>query len=102
VAYCGKTGTIYAYSAGFERGRIEELAIACPQYRKPLMAIVSRIADLLPVMREYYYHPAMQGSWSIKAVLPAIAPELDYATLSGVKDGGMAMVALWKYLNGGA
>jgi len=47
---------------------------------------------LLPITREYYYHPDMRGSWSIKAVLPTIAPELAYERLT-VADGGMAQEA---------
>lgn len=31
----------------------------------------------------------MMGSWSIKAVLPTIAPELDYANLDDVQSGDM-------------
>lgn len=93
IAYCGQSGTIYAYNAGFEKGVIENLAITFPKYEKMLKAIQRRIEDLLPITREHYYHPAMQGSWSIKAVLPSIAPELDYDNLSGVKEGGMAMEA---------
>ena len=42
---------------------------------------------------DHYYHPAQRGSWSIKAVLPTIAPELDYGAIEGVRDGGMAMTA---------
>lgn len=45
--------------------------------------------DLLPVTRDHWYHRDQRGSWSIKAVLPTIAPELDYASLE-VKDGGNA------------
>ena len=39
--------------------------------------------------------PQLPGrfSWSIKAVLPALCPELDYGNLDGVQDGGMAMEA---------
>jgi hypothetical protein len=40
-----------------------------------------------------YYHPSQQGSWSIKKVLPAIAPDLRYEALEGVQDGGIAMDA---------
>lgn len=40
-----------------------------------------------------YYHPAMKGSWSLKALLPTIAPELDYATLGEVQHGGAAQAA---------
>ena len=29
----------------------------------------------------------MRGSWSIKAVLPTVAPELDYSSLADVRSG---------------
>jgi hypothetical protein len=60
-----------------------------------LLALISRVVDLLPIARKYYYHPSQQGSWSIKAVLPALCPDLDlnYDKLDGVQDGGMAMTA---------
>jgi hypothetical protein len=32
----------------------------------------------------------MLGSWSIKAVLPTIAPDMDYASLEGIKEGTAA------------
>jgi hypothetical protein len=35
----------------------------------------------------------MRGSYSIKAVLPTIAPDLDYGTLDEVTDGTAAQVA---------
>ena len=47
----------------------------------------------------HFYHPSMQGSWSIKAVLPAIAPELDYANLDGVAGGIAAQVAYAEAIN---
>ena len=58
-----------------------------------LLVRIDRLYDLLPLTRAYYYHPAMKGSWSIKALLPAIAPDLDYAQLEGVHDGGGAQLA---------
>ena len=61
------------------------------------------MVDLLPIYREHYYHPAMMGSWSIKAVLPTIAPDLDYSNLE-VGDGGAAqeayLRAIWPFLIG--
>ena len=32
------------------------------------------MVDLLPIYRNHYYHRDMRGSWSIKAVLPTVAP----------------------------
>ena len=57
------------------------------------MAIHARVVDLLPIASSRYYHPQQQGSWSIKKVLPAVAPDLRYDALDGVQDGGMAMAA---------
>ena len=43
-----------------------------------------------PIVKQNYYHPDMLGSWSIKAVLPAIAPHLDYSMLEGINEGTAA------------
>jgi len=42
--------------------------------------------DLLPAVREHYYHRDILGSFSIKAVLPTLAPELDYGELGEVRE----------------
>jgi len=91
VKQCGKTGPIYVYSANFEKTRIKELANRFPEFNTELLALNERIVDLRPIAENRYYHPSQQGSWSIKKVLPAIAPELSYDDLEGVQDGGMAM-----------
>jgi hypothetical protein len=93
IADCGKKGTIFAYNSGFETKRIEELAQRFSSLRNSLLAIAGRIVDLHPIAVSHYYHPSQQGSWSIKNVLPAIAPKLDYDALGGVQNGGMAMDA---------
>ena len=33
---------------------------------------------MLPVVRKHVYHPAFGGSFSLKAVLPALVPEMTY------------------------
>ncbi len=95
IAACGKTGPVFAYNAGFEKARIRELAVRFKTMAPELLAIEARVVDLLPIARNYYYHPSQLGSWSIKAVLPALCPDpdLDYRSLEGVQDGGMAMEA---------
>jgi hypothetical protein len=93
IGACGERGPVFVYNAGFETGRIRELAERFPRLKRSLLAINERVVDLLPVARERYYHPSQQGSWSIKDVLPAIAPDLSYADLGDVQDGGMAMNA---------
>ncbi len=93
IASCGERGPIFVYNAGFETARIRELADRLPRLAKPLLALNERVVDLLPLARKHYYHPSQQGSWSIKAVLPAVCPDLKYDDLEGVQDGGMAMEA---------
>ena len=101
VAACGNTGPIFVYNAGFESARIRELAERFPRLGASLRALLDRIVDLLPVARDHYYHPNQEGSWSIKAVLPSICPDLDYANLDGVQNGGMAMEAYAEAINAG-
>ena len=85
-------GPVIVYNAGFEGARIRELASIFPDISQLLLDILDRFFDLLPLAREYYYHPEMMGSWSIKYVLPTVAPELKYSSLA-VSDGSMAQEA---------
>lgn len=93
VAVCGNSGPIFVYNAGFEGARIKELAERFPEFASGLLAIKARLVDLHPITKTNYYHPSQHGSWSIKAVLPAVAPDLSYEALEGVQHGGMAMEA---------
>lgn len=88
----GRVGPIMVYGA-FEQTILKQLIEFCPDLKQPLRDIIDRLVDLLPLLREHYYHPAMKGSWSIKAVLPTIAPHLDYSTLEGVQNGTLAQQA---------
>ena len=79
----------------FERGRIAELADAVPDLAPHLMAIHDNIVDLMvPFRQQNCYARAMEGSASIKYVLPALFPadpSLNYHNLEGVHNGGEAM-----------
>lgn len=86
------TGAIIGYNASFEKARILELAAAFSDLSDQLSSMADRTVDLLPVTRANWYHREQQGSWSIKSVLPTIAPEMDYSNLE-VKDGGSAQEA---------
>lgn len=93
IAACGERGPVFVYNAAFEMTRIRELAGRYPDLAEPLLAINARVVDLLPIARNRYYHHSQQGSWSIKAVLPAAVPELNYDELEGVQNGEAAMEA---------
>jgi predicted RecB family nuclease len=85
----GETGHIIAYNASFESQRLEELAHWFPEYRQRVDTIKSRIWDLLPFVRRNVYHPDFGGSFSLKAVLPALVPDLTYEGMD-VCNGGEA------------
>lgn len=102
IAACGnQLWPIFAYNASFEKARIFNLAERFPTLQDDLLSINERIQDLLPIARERYYHPSQRGSWSIKAVLPALVPDLRYSDLEGVQDGAMAMDAFLEAINPG-
>ena len=88
----GNDGPIFVYNAAFERTRLKELATAFPEHADGLEALIDRIVDLHPITRANYYHPEMRGSWSLKAVLPAVAPDLSYEGLD-VANGTAAQQA---------
>jgi hypothetical protein len=86
----GKIGSIVAYNGTFEISRLKELAIAFPEDQDFIENIINRFVDLLiPFRNAWFYHPEMGGSASIKAVLPAIAPEFNYKDLE-ISNGGDA------------
>ena len=85
----GKSGPIFVYSS-FEKSRLNELASRFADLQPAIQQVVERLVDLLPITRQYYYHPDMRGSWSIKAVLPTIAPNLNYSDLGEIQDGSAA------------
>ncbi len=88
----GSSGPVFMYTR-FERQCLATLADLCPDLAGALDAVSARLVDLHPIAKAAYYHPAMKGSWSIKALLPTIAPELDYARLEGIREGGAAQAA---------
>lgn len=86
-------GAIFAYNASFEAGVLERLADRLPAQASALRGVAQRLVDLLPIARQAYYHRDMRGSWSIKSVMPTIAPELGYETLDEVQEGDGAQRA---------
>jgi len=89
-------GPLFVYFQTYEEGRLREMADRHPQHAAALNQYIARLVDLHPIVRNNYYHPDMRGSFSIKKVLPTIAPDLDYDKLTDVSDGTAAQVA---YLN---
>lgn len=86
-----------AYNMAFEKSVLRRLAASFPDIAGHLMDIHDNMHDLMiPFREQYYYSAAMNGSYSIKYVLPALCPgdpELDYHNLEGVHNGSEASAA---------
>ena len=86
---------VLAYNMSFEKTVIKNLAKLYPDLREHLLNIASNIKDLMKPFSEYsYYSKDMQGSYSIKYVLPALYPNdpsLNYHNLEQVHNGSEAM-----------
>jgi hypothetical protein len=93
VAAVPDRGAVLAYNSPFENAVLQDLAERVPRCAVALRDIAERLVDLLPVTRKAYYHPAMKGSWSFKAVLPSVDPSLAYSDLEGVQEGLGAQLA---------
>jgi hypothetical protein len=85
----GEEGPVFMWTR-YEEGVLNNLAELYPDLAAPLARIVDRLYDLHPLVKENYYHPNMLGSWSIKAVMPTIDPDMDYAKLEGIREGTAA------------
>lgn len=94
-------GSVVVWNKSFEAGRNQDLAQHCPNHADWLMDINDRLYDLMLIFRDaHYIHPNFRGSASLKAVLPVLCPELQYADLS-IQDGESAMLT-WYQLHTGA
>ncbi len=105
-------GTVLVYNVAFEKTRIKELGEIFPEYRPQLQKIANMLFDLMYVVKNNsklyeelgfdeersgkynYYHTNMNGSYSIKKVLPLFT-DLSYKDLE-VSNGVDAIVAYGK------
>jgi CRISPR/Cas system-associated exonuclease Cas4 (RecB family) len=92
-----KNGSVIVYNTSFEKSIIKDLINQVPDKTASLQAIINHMIDLLDVFRQgMVYDKAMEGSFSIKKVYPAICKEASHAyqDLNHVHNGTEAMAAL--------
>ncbi|MBU1142640.1 MAG: DUF2779 domain-containing protein [Firmicutes bacterium] len=106
-------GSIMVYNQSFEQTRLKEMAELYPEYRKRLLDMVDRLFDLMYLLKGNqkmftplgfekeeakainYYHNKLNGSFSIKKVLP-IFSDLTYKGM-GISNGTEALVAYARF-----
>ena len=84
----GDRGSIFIYTT-YELRIIKALAEYLPQRRNALLNILDRCKDLCALIKKYFYHPRFHGSFSLKSVLPALVPDMEYKTLA-IQEGSQA------------
>ncbi len=90
----GPVGTIVVWNRSFEAGCNRIMAELYPPAAAFLLSMNERMVDLADVISKgHWVHPAFGGRWSLKVVLPVVAPELGYDALE-IGNGGLASV-LW-------
>ena len=89
-----KGGSVIVYNKSFENTRMKEMIEMYPEFTDGLQSIIDRVQDLdEPFKQHSYYEKALNGSHSIKSVLPTLCPNdpsLDYHALEGVQNGNEA------------
>ena len=109
----GDVGTVLVYNDSFEKTRIKELADIFPKYREKLLKISVMIFDLMNIVKTKtvmyeelgydkkeamifnYYNRDMNGSFSIKKVLPLFS-DLTYKGME-IGNGVEALVTYAKF-----
>lgn len=94
----GTSGSVMHYTR-YERTQLDSLAGAVPELGPELRAVMDRLFDLEPLIRNNTRHPAAAGRSSIKQVLPAWCPDCTYADLA-ISDGQMASVRYLRVVRG--
>ncbi len=83
-------GSIIVWNQAFENTRLKEFARDFPEYANLIESVLERVVDLMvPFRRKNLYTQEMYGSYSLKAVMPALVPELSYDDLE-IQEGGTA------------
>ena len=84
-------GSVIIYNKSFEPARNNEISKMYPEYKEDMDRINSNMVDfMVPFFKHWYYTKQMEGSYSIKYVLPALYPDdpsLDYHNLELIHNG---------------
>lgn len=87
-------GSVIVYNKAFEATRNKEIGEMYPEFSGDMERFNRNMVDLMiPFRSRDYYTKEMEGSYSIKKVLPALFPddpELDYSNLSLIHKGDEA------------
>ena len=83
--------SILMFDKSLEENILNQLVELFPEYRKDIIELKSKIIDLAePIQKGNYYHPDMQGNFTLKSLAPIVNLELGFNTLD-IQSGVSAM-----------
>ena len=95
----GSKGTIFVHSP-YEVNTLHKIKIK-DNYKDladKIDNLIVRIKDTLPIVRENFYSPLMNGSYSIKDIIRATTPsDINYDDKEGISSGDAAQLAWFIY-----
>ena len=90
ISNLSEEGSVIVYNKSFESARNNEIGQMYPEFKDDLERINRNMIDFMESFKQKnYYTKEMQGSHSLKQVLPALFPdnsELDYSNLALVHE----------------
>ncbi|MBF0554068.1 MAG: DUF2779 domain-containing protein [Nitrospirae bacterium] len=96
IAAIPANSCVVTYNKSFEIGVLGSCIEWFPEYEHEIQSIIDGIVDLmLPFKEKDVYYWTMNGSYSMKAFLPALIPDMSYSGLE-INNGGLAMSAFFK------
>ncbi len=83
--------TILMFDKSLEETVLNQLAELYPEYKHDIMQLKHKIIDLAePIKKGNYYHPAMQGNFTLKSLAPLVNQESGFNDLD-IQSGISAM-----------
>jgi hypothetical protein len=83
--------TILMYDKSLEESVLNQLAELYPTYRTDINTFKQKIVDIAePIQKANYYHPKMQGNFTLKSIAPILNSEFDFSALT-IQSGITAM-----------
>lgn len=84
LAILGEVGPVFTYTR-FAELVIIDLAEMYPNLADRLTLTIDRLIDLRAIAQAHYFHLSPKGTWTLKGLLPTVAPDLAGAELDEVQ-----------------
>jgi len=98
IATLGESGPIFAHHAETECGVLKNLIARanCRDLATATESIISRVIDTLRIVRDGFYDPRLNGSYSLKEIVKAIPTSVNYSGEDSLAGGDEAQISWFK------